>query len=256
MPTHIMVDLETLGTTRDAPILTIGAVAFDPWGDGATGNQFDARIMLKSYDDAPLQGKFTVNFGTLTWWFGQNEQARQEAFADNDKRRPRVPLRLALSNLLKWLTAQTRDTGYPLHLWSQGKEFDVPILEYAIERCGLRVPWKFWNTRDTRTAYGMCGVNSKDVPVPDGCTAHEAICDCVRQIVAVQRAHKKIRLTNNDEGDWFTMPPPQNTTPEKDSTPKEVAKTVAVPCVPSTVPAPERSRIVLPLPLPQPECVR
>ena len=40
---HLMIDLETLGTAANAPVIAIGAVFFDP-NTGTLGDTFDAAI--------------------------------------------------------------------------------------------------------------------------------------------------------------------------------------------------------------------
>ena len=72
-----MVDLETMGKTNNAAIISIGAVFFD---ESAVycGNSFYSVIDLRSSLDLNL----TVDASTILWWLQQNETARKE-FARN-----------------------------------------------------------------------------------------------------------------------------------------------------------------------------
>ena len=58
-----MVDLETLATTPDAAILTIGACKFDPRGNNIT-DQYYERIDLDSQNRR-------IDENTIEWWSKQ-----------------------------------------------------------------------------------------------------------------------------------------------------------------------------------------
>ena len=78
-----MVDLETLATSPDAVILTIGAVTFDP----ASNKIFDKlyyRVDVESCDRLGM----TVNDDTVEWWSKQAADVQTEAFAEDN----RVPI--------------------------------------------------------------------------------------------------------------------------------------------------------------------
>ena len=174
--THIMVDIETLGTSRDSPILTIGAVVFDP-NEGTVGEKWYRKIDVKNYDD--LGHIFTMNYGTLLWWLKQ--KMIEEAFLGPD----RIPVETALQEFSDWLKTKPGT----LYMWSHGKEFDLPILDYALTSFNIETPWKFWNTRDTRTVYDIASIK---LDKADGYDLHHAVGDCLRQIEGVIRAYKKI----------------------------------------------------------------
>lgn len=61
----IMVDLETLGTTADAVILSIGAVKFDLVSGQIDDEGFYASISVES----SLNRKRRISEDTLLWWF-------------------------------------------------------------------------------------------------------------------------------------------------------------------------------------------
>jgi len=171
-----MVDIETLGVETNSVVLTIGAVVFDPRSN-KTGKEFYVKIKLEDYAKYP---QFGIDYSTLTWWITQTESAREEAFLGND----RVSVKIALTRFKQFLPSGR------LFMWSHGKEFDLPILKFAMETVGLECPWKFWDTRDTRTVYDVCGVNLKTIPF-DKHFAHHALGDCLRQIKGVQLAYSE-----------------------------------------------------------------
>jgi len=189
--THVMVDIETLGTSCDAPILTIGAIVFDPV-TGVVGATFYEKIDVRCYGE--LSNLFSVSYETLVWWMEQNEAARKEAFIGENRRH----LRNVLTTFHEWLTVNSdnvrADTERKsLYMWSHGKDFDLIILSYALSVFGITVPWRFWETRDTRTIYDMAGVKLRKEPNALEHELHHALGDCSRQIEGVVQAYKILK---------------------------------------------------------------
>jgi 3' exoribonuclease, RNase T-like len=176
---HIMVDLETLATTPNCVILTIGAVKFDPFDNYIKNNvsladldKFYARIDLDS------QPNRHIDDGTVEWWSKQNQAAQNEAFNEND----RIPLSEALDQLHKFIWQSSRT-------WCQGPSFDIPILEHAYREFGKPTPWNYSQTRDSRT---VCDLVSVELPAELQTTTHNAAEDCYKQIIGVQLALSKL----------------------------------------------------------------
>jgi len=185
-----MVDIETLGTGLNAPILTIGAVVFDPYSVLAKSqDKIYLKIKVEDYNKYP---QFKVDYSTIVWWAKQTESARKEAFLSE----PRVSLEVAMMTLHSWLVNAVKPNS-KLIMWSHGKEFDLPILQFAFETVGLNTPWKFWETRDTRTVYDIFKIDLKNVKVPEefgeSYELHHALGDCYRQIIGVQQAFAKMK---------------------------------------------------------------
>src|SRR6478609_5266295 len=66
---HVMIDLETLGTSADAVWLSIAAIQFDPH-TGEIGARFNANVDLASAQKA---GR-TISADTLKWWLKQRPE--------------------------------------------------------------------------------------------------------------------------------------------------------------------------------------
>lgn len=191
-----MIDIETLGTGINAPILTIGAVVFDT-NSPKIGDKLYLKIKVEDYNK---YHQFKVDYSTIVWWNKQTESARKEAFLSE----PRVSLEVAMMTLHSWLV-NLASPNSKLIMWSHGKEFDLPILQFAFETVGLNTPWKFWETRDTRTVYDIFKVDLKNVKVPESLNLesasadkrpfdlHHALGDCYRQIIGVQQAMSKMK---------------------------------------------------------------
>ena len=67
---NLMLDIETLGVSMDAPLISIGAVFFEPL-TGKCGDEFYRVITLSS----ALENSF-VDPKTLQWWMIQSDSAR------------------------------------------------------------------------------------------------------------------------------------------------------------------------------------
>lgn len=169
---NIMLDLETLGTKPGSIILSIGACTFNPRSEGYV-YQFYRNI---DPNDSVMKG-LTTDPATVKWWSEQAIEA-QEALKHD-----RIPLTQALEEFADWFTACSGE-----QVWCQGLTFDIPLLEAAYNIVGLPVPWKFWNGRDTRTVYDVCGFDLRSV-TREG-TYHNALDDCKHQVRCIQEALK------------------------------------------------------------------
>jgi hypothetical protein len=183
---HLMIDIETLATTPDAVILTIGAQAFDPFGTGYYDKHFYSRIDIDS------QLNRAVEDSTVEWWSRQTEDARQEAFSEQD----RMPLDQALETLSKLIWQSTI-------VWANGPTFDMVILEHAYKSYSMRLPWQYYRVRDCRTVFSLYPTDRLLKPgvmpiVIDGKphrpASHNALDDCRRQIDILQFTLDKLNV--------------------------------------------------------------
>ena len=171
MARHLMVDLETLATSPDAVILTIGAVTFDP----ASNKIFDKlyyRVDVESCDRLGM----TVNDDTVEWWSKQAADVQSEAFAEDN----RVPIEEVIEKFHKF--AWNCDA-----FWSHGATFDLVILDCYYRKLNKVPPWNFWQIRDTRTLFDL----GYDPEMPkEG--LHNALEDASRQAIGVQTIYRKL----------------------------------------------------------------
>lgn len=167
---HVMLDIETLGLKPGCPILSIGAVYFDPYSNDM-GLGFYRNIYLPSCYQAGL----VHDENTIAWWDQQSVEAKEHLMFDQ------VFLREALSDFVIWLNADENT-----RIWCQGATFDAPIMEYALNLFNIKTPWKFWNVRDTRTIYDVCDFDVSRVERKG--TYHNALHDAMHQVRCVQMA--------------------------------------------------------------------
>lgn len=159
--TDIMVDLETMSTSNDAAILSIGAVAFGK--EGVSTERFYTKVSLKSCQEHGLH----IDAGTVMFWLEQSREAQQALLGYAP------PLSDALLQFSHWIGAY----GKP-KVWGNGATFDNVILRNAYKTANMKAPWDFWNDRCFRTLKGL----SPGVVLPDrGGVHHNALDDAVYQ---------------------------------------------------------------------------
>ena len=181
----LMIDLETLGTAANAPVVAIGAVFFDP-NTGTLGDTFDAAIDV---EDAMRYG--VMSGSTFKWWLGQSDAARQKVVRGRDK---------AEYTFDAFWHFVVKNGGENVQPWGNGASFDITILDHAFPRVlNKPAPWKFWNVRDCRTikelASGIVNYNDKMQGV-----AHTALDDAIHQAKYVSAYWQGLRLIVDPTG--------------------------------------------------------
>ena len=173
---NVMIDVESLGTTADAVIMSIGAVRFDLDSEQIDDAGFYASISV----DSNLALNRRISEDTLLWWLKQPSDA-QQVFHESKQ-----TLAVALTDFCDWLGD---DSSY---LWSNGADFDLPMVAHALTQCGMEIPWKFWNNRCFRTYKNLPG--AKDVRAPNTGVKHNALSDAYSQARTAQIIHRKLFL--------------------------------------------------------------
>lgn len=176
MANDIMIDIESLDTSPNCVILTIGAVRFDPRGMGIV-----ERLELRpTIDEQTEKYNRVINEDTLRWWGEQSPEALDEAMGDRD----RVSFNDCMEALYKFCWNRRA-------VWSNGASFDIVAMESAWRNLGMRIPWPYYTVRDTRTLYEVAGVSLKDKKYGTS-TTHKAVEDAEHQAIVVQDAYRKL----------------------------------------------------------------
>ena len=135
---HLMIDLETMGTNSNAPIVVIGAVFFDP----QTGEIGPIFYVVISLVDAMDKGA-VPDGSTIEWWLAQSSEARSATLVNQ------IPLDDALLQLREFIDENSGE--FFVRVWGNGASFDNVILRRSYERQGIPCPWRYCNDRDVRT---------------------------------------------------------------------------------------------------------
>ena len=184
MFTHLMVDLETMGKKPGAPIVSVGAVFFDP-ASGMTGAENYQVINLES----------SMSFGarpdasTILWWLKQSPEARSAIVVDDT-----VGLVEALEQLLDFIAENAANGSKNVQLWGNGSSFDCSLLEAAFELADTPFPIPHWNYRDVRTVVELgkaVGLNARYDILFEG-EQHNALAEARHQVKYVSAIWQRL----------------------------------------------------------------
>lgn len=131
---HVMIDLETMGTTPQSAIVSIGAIVFDPRYGKVSKETFYREL---DWEDQERH----ICPETTEWWKGQSDEAKAAHYGLDS-------LDDVLKELAEWLPKDCK-------VWGNGATFDISMLEDAYRQYEIEIPWKFWNVRDCRTVLDM-----------------------------------------------------------------------------------------------------
>nr|WP_311764070.1 3'-5' exoribonuclease [Escherichia coli] len=132
---HLSVDLETMGKNPDAPIISIGAIFFDPQ-TGDMGPEFSKTIDIDTAGGV-------IDRDTIKWWLKQSREAQSAILTDE------IPLDDALLQLREFIDENS--DGFFVQVWGNGASFDNVILRRSYVRQEIPCPWRYHNDRDVRT---------------------------------------------------------------------------------------------------------
>lgn len=161
---HVMIDLETLGTQPGSVILSIGAVLFYP-DETAENNWVGNGFYCVVNKESSLNFGMSVSQDTLDWWEKQSPEARKvldESLIGGED------MDDALNKLAEFIPAEAK-------VWSNGANFDQPLLDVAYDRINKQIPWKYYNSRCYRTIVAL-HPDPKSIQPPTVC-AHNALED-------------------------------------------------------------------------------
>nr|WP_273908481.1 exonuclease [Enterobacter bugandensis] len=172
--THLMVDIESMGKKPGAPIVSIGAVFFDP-ASGQTGPEFYKVISLES----AMEWGGVPDASTILFWLKATPEARSEIIMDHA-----IPLDDALLQFKDFIAENAANGKDTVQVWGNGATFDNVLLEDSYARTGISCPWKYWNNRDVRTIVelGRAVGYTPRHEIPFEGEPHKAISDARHQV--------------------------------------------------------------------------
>jgi len=177
---NVMIDIETMGTTPRAPILSIGAAVF-------SGKEIiDTYSVNIDWESNTTAGRIP-DMGTVRWWMQQSEEARDALLCEEQHTMGIEEAMLSLKQYLDHVNT-TIGNGEGYEIWANGPDFDLVIVKNAYDSFGMEAPWDFRRVRCFRTAQKLFN----DVVHWGGGkrnTAHVAVDDAVAQathLLAIQ----------------------------------------------------------------------
>ncbi|EFB5892647.1 3'-5' exoribonuclease [Escherichia coli] len=175
---HLMIDLETMGKNPDAPIISIGAIFFDPQ-TGDMGPEFSKTIDLETTGGV-------IDRDTIKWWLKQSREAQSAILTDE------IPLDDALLQLREFIAENSGE--FFVQVWGNGANFDNVILRRSYERQGIPCPWRYHNDRDVRTIVELGKATDFDArtAIPFEGERHNALDDARYQAKYVSAIWQKL----------------------------------------------------------------
>jgi len=159
----VMIDLETMGKTFNAPILQFGGIYFDRH-TGELKDQLQININL----EGSMSLGFTPDASTIKWWMGQSDEARKSILKD-----PEYNCYNAIHKINDFLKNVK-------NIWSHAT-FDYVILMNHLNKIRLKPSFHYRSARDIRTLINLAGY-SHDKKNKNKGTKHTSIDDCKFQI--------------------------------------------------------------------------
>lgn len=171
---NLMIDLETLGTESDCPVISIGACVFDKTEIKDT---FYITLNVEDQIDAGRR----PSGATIKWWM-QQDQAAQKVFKEDA-----IDTKIGLQMFIDFIKSQV--TVSKVKPWGNGSNFDISIIENLLKMYNLEVPWNFYNVRDLRTFKE--DVYDGKLTIREG-THHNALDDAIYQAqIVIDGRNKK-----------------------------------------------------------------
>lgn len=134
---RMSIDLETLGTSLDSAILSIGIAVV----------QDDAGLIASTviYPSVSEQHQSLVSYDTIQWWMFQEEGARAETFVSAAQRIPLLQTFKIIRDVWKFNKVQ--------EVWGNGPLMDIALIEGMAQKYGHTdlIPWNFREVRCLRT---------------------------------------------------------------------------------------------------------
>lgn len=198
---HIMIDLETLGTSTSSIAMQVAACEFNP-ETGEVGGYFNRYVDIAT----SLRAGRTLDPDTILYWMGVEDAARHRMITG--LRGTGLPLVQVLFELGDFMQISNGRQGLgrrmakPDGVWSHGLTFDVPIIQEACGAVGMKEPFDFRDCLDTRTVFALSGKRlsqydpviaekwPKDAPAR---VKHCGLSDAIAQAIAVSEALATIR---------------------------------------------------------------
>lgn len=164
MSSDLMIDIETLGTSDDTIVLSVGVAMFN-WErpDDPVKPVTEFGIDVKEQEK---MGR-TLSIDTLMWWMQQSDKARR-IFDESQHRLS------CMEAVVQIVNAVSLADG----VWANGPDFDCRILGHLTKQILPQSKWPFWKNRCVRTMKGLYPEASSIKFVG---TAHNALADAVHQ---------------------------------------------------------------------------
>lgn len=141
MTTHFMIDLETLGSNVQAPIIQVGICAFDI-ESGTVKPAITVGV-------TPDFKSFPPSWSTICWWANQSDAARQAVFRSGT-----LTFAGAYMLVKQYMLDHAGNDALiedDIYVWAMPPQFDLSIWDNHRDVYDLPALWPYNKTLDLRT---------------------------------------------------------------------------------------------------------
>lgn len=188
MSNHLMIDIETLGTSSDSIVLSVSGCIFN-----IDSLQFKNEIenisfneYLNIYEQELINRK--VDLGTLNWWISYQEKVSpnlKEFLSKKDF----TPLSISLNNINEFIKKNNVTT-----FWANGPDFDISILRSLYNDCNIPFLINYSKTADVRTIKLIRSVLNMSKFEASNKNKHNSLSDAINQALFVNETLIDIKL--------------------------------------------------------------
>lgn len=218
---ELMIDIETLGTNMGAPVVTIGAVLFDPYKNDSSQLLLERSLNIRI--DLADSIKYGRNFSgeTIRWWFEQSDEAIKALVVGETISAQEALIKLSryCHEREAWVNKEffpgLSELPKTNRYWAKDPDFDMRLLQHYYEHPdlkGAKQPWDFWSCRSVRTMQDLAwpegGVARPEFQVPG--VAHDARWDAIQQAMTVQAAMHRLGLSVDQDVKFEKYEPPRS----------------------------------------------
>lgn len=169
----LMIDLETLGSTPETPVISLGAVFFD-LEKKLLGPTFYMALDVSEQID---RGRKPTG-DTIKWWMSQSDAAKR---VFHEKAQPAANVLKLFSDWYKTsgnLAMPVLSERARAYVWGNGATFDISIMEHILRDYAIELPWGYNKAMDVRTFKRFC---TKGEQIKKSGVAHNALDDAISQ---------------------------------------------------------------------------
>lgn len=181
-PNAVMLDFETLDTSERPVLMSIGAVAFNLLNrDTVESLRVPGRGFYSTFNiDDQLSVGRTISQSTLLWWNQQSAEARQLFTTLQTMDVSKSVMQMFHTFCTSWLSDE---------LWCNGAADDGKWYATFCADFGIKPLFRYSKISCARTVYKLAKVKPDDFKV-EGLVAHNAIDDCIGQILKLQHCYR------------------------------------------------------------------
>lgn len=173
---HVMVDIETFGTSSNSVITSISLVEFDI-NTGKTNREVEYHIDINSSLEAGLH----IDGGTVLWWLSQPKEAQELLVGGQHV------AGFQLIEVLNYVADFLNTTQY---IWGNSPRLDLGLMADSYKKLNMDIPWDFRKERDVRTLVAFAPEIKENMEFVG--TPHYGIDDCHHQIKYCCETWKKL----------------------------------------------------------------